>query len=423
MEIRGIGDTHGFRRLLWLFGTTIVAPAALLGIMSLGAAGHREWTAAELQAREVEVQLPLVAQLLQARTEALNTEVRRLTETCPAGDCRPPDGVASWFADGSWQADLDALSEWATLHLSSDSGTVRLVVITETDREDAVALAGQLAGRYLAPDPPSDQIEQAREPMRVAAAISLMAILLMGVVAGLRSAAREMRMSRRQTELVSRVSHELRTPMTSIRMFVDLLGSARLDPDRTKECLELLSQETERLSRRIEDVLLWARMESGARRYHHQEVAAEALAQEALEALQSQYVHEEAPPKVEFDLPVDLPALRVDRDAVVEALLNLLVNAIRHTAEPRHIVVGGRTDGRRVGLSVADNGPGIGRRDRRRIFEKFYRADDEEEASLTRGTGLGLAIVRSIARAHGGRVELDSDTGRGSRFTLWLPTA
>jgi signal transduction histidine kinase len=424
MDIRGIGDTQGFRRLFWLFGTTIVAPAAVLGVMALGAAGHSQWNATEVEAREVRVQTPLIARLLDARGVALDQEVRRLSQSCPNASCAAPSGVATWRADASWSPDPDALSDWANEQLTTlaDTPHFRLEVVDQP-APDSRPLAGPFAGYFLAPDPPLVTVEQARRPLEAFAAVTLLGILLTGVVIGLRSAAREMKMSRRQTEMVSRVSHELRTPMTSIRMFVDTLGSSRLDESRAQECLDLLSQETERLSRRIEDVLLWARMEAGARVYHREEVPPAELAREALDALRTQYLHEPERPVVATQLPEDLPALRVDRDAVVEALLNLLVNAVRHTPEPRQIVLGARADGRRVGLSVADNGPGIDRRDRRRIFEKFYQAEEDDDASLTRGAGLGLAIVRAIARAHGGRVELDSDAERGSTFTLWLPVA
>ncbi len=117
----------------------------------------------------------------------------------------------------------------------------------------------------------------------------------------------------------------------------------------------------------------------------------------------------------------------MDRDAIVEALVNLLQNAVKYTPQPRTISLSATRVGRWVGLTVADNGPGIHKQDRKRIFEKFYQADTllsaPSQQGANRGSGLGLSIVRAVIRAHGGRVELATELGRGSRFTLWLPAA
>lgn len=424
MEIRGIGDTHALRRLLWLFVTTIVAPAVLLSLLALGAFGHSRWSQVEVAAREVSLQAPLVARLLEARAAALRAEVQRLAVACPEGTCAAPPGVLAWRSDGTWTPDPDALSSWATAQLAPGAGTSVALRSGAVPAPGAIALGGELAGLQLVPEPALDALDDTRRPLQALAAAALLVMVVLGAVLGLRSAAREIAASQRQMELLGRVSHELRTPMTSIRMFVDTLRAARLDPDRTRECLDLLSRESERLSRRIEEVLLWARMEAGARPYEQEPVAVDAIAEESLDAFRSRFIADERPPRVEVAIPDALPRVLGDRDALVEAVLNLLVNAHRHTVEPRRIVLAARLDGRRLGLSVSDNGPGIKRADRGRIFEKFYQgATADDDVAPTRGAGLGLAIVRAIVRAHGGRVELASSADRGSTFTLWLPVA
>jgi two-component system phosphate regulon sensor histidine kinase PhoR len=255
----------------------------------------------------------------------------------------------------------------------------------------------------------------------------LVAVVLIGTVVTLGSASREIKLSRLQTDFVSSVSHDLRTPLTSIRLFVETLQSGRLqDPAKVGECLDLLALETERLNRMIERVLDWARMEAGRRIYQFEAVPPHQIATDALRALRSQRLLAAEPDPIEVYVPPDLPDVRVDQDAIVEAMLNLLQNAVKHTSPPRRIVLRGLALGRWVALSVEDNGPGIAKRDRRRIFEKFYQVDTRlsspTQGKVERGSGLGLSIVRSVARAHGGRVELQSEVGRGSRFTLWLPT-
>lgn len=257
---------------------------------------------------------------------------------------------------------------------------------------------------------------------------SLVLLVVIGTIVTLVSASREIRLSRLQTDFVSSVSHELRTPLTSIRMFVETLQSGRLqDREKVDECLDLLARETDRLSRMIERVLNWARMEAGRRVYELEDVPVHEVVEDTLRALRTQHLLEEAGDVVRVDLPQHLPPLRGDRDAIVEALLNLLQNAVKYTPPPREIVVSATLRGSRIGLAVADNGPGVQKRDRKRIFEKFYQADTRLSASTFgaagRGSGLGLSIVRAVVRGHGGKVELQTELGNGSRFIMWLPTA
>jgi signal transduction histidine kinase len=116
-----------------------------------------------------------------------------------------------------------------------------------------------------------------------------------------------------------------------------------------------------------------------------------------------------------------------DADAVVEALLNLLQNAVRYCPPPRRILLTVSTASGNVGLSVEDDGPGIPSDQRDRIFERFYRGDAHKprnkQLGSDQGSGLGLAIVQAVVRGHGGSIELATETGKGSRFTLWLKRA
>src|SRR5690606_31513518 len=128
--------------------------------------------------------------------------------------------------------------------------------------------------------------------------------------------------------------------LTSIRMFVETLQSGRLqDRDKVDECLDLLARETDRLSRMIERVLNWARMEAGRRVYELEDVPVDELVDDALRALRTQHLLEADDEAIEVDLPPHLPPLRADRDAIVEALLNLLQNAVKYSPPPRRIVV------------------------------------------------------------------------------------
>ncbi len=282
----------------------------------------------------------------------------------------------------------------------------------------------RLVARHGAADPAQELVGRTMW-MLPAGLFVLVTLVVVGTVVTLSSAAREIRLSRLQTDFVSSVSHELRTPLTSIRMFVETLQSGRLeDPERVEECLNLLSHETERLSRMIERVLGWARMEAGRRVYEIEDVSAKELMEDAVRALRSQRLLDDDV-DIRMEIPKDLPTLRVDRDAIVEALLNLLQNAVKYTPSPHKIELSAGRRGSRIGLSVGDNGPGIASADQSRIFEKFYQADtllsSATQMGAERGSGLGLSIVRAVTKGHGGRVELHTVLGEGSRFTLWLP--
>jgi two-component system, OmpR family, phosphate regulon sensor histidine kinase PhoR len=256
----------------------------------------------------------------------------------------------------------------------------------------------------------------------VAGMVLLVGAVITGVSLTGRALFREMRLSQLQTDFVSNVSHELRTPLTSIRMFIETLQSGRVrDPVRMQECLDVVAAESERLSRMIERILGWARMEAGRRIYSFEPVPPGVIVQRALDAFRTQQL-QDTEATVQVDVDANLRPVRADLEAVTEALLNLLNNAWKYTGTDKRIAIRTLPGSTGVGIEVSDNGPGIPREERKRVFEKFYRAD-MLLTRKTQGSGLGLAIVRAIAYAHDGKVELESEEGRGSRFTLWLKYA
>jgi signal transduction histidine kinase len=243
--------------------------------------------------------------------------------------------------------------------------------------------------------------------------------LTFGVVYTGRALYREARLSRMKTDFVSLVSHELRTPVTSIRMFIETLALGRVkDPAQTQEVLQLLTRETERLSVLIEKVLDWARIEGGRKVYQRERLPVATVVESAVAAFRAQRL--EGDLQLAVELPEGLPSVEVDRDAIAGALLNLLQNAYKYSREDKRITLSVRPQGRWVDLSVEDHGMGIAPRDRKRIFERFYRVDNLLTRQ-TEGSGLGLAITKRIVEDHGGRITVHSQLGQGSRFTLKLP--
>jgi two-component system phosphate regulon sensor histidine kinase PhoR len=251
--------------------------------------------------------------------------------------------------------------------------------------------------------------------------LALVATTIIGTAATVAVIYRESRVARLQTDFVNKVSHDLRTPLTSIRMFVETLQMGRL-PDRTRqeEAFEILAAETERLSALINRLLDWARMESGRRRYDLKPARVGDLVDDALAAFEPQLLAQ--PAEVTREVPEGLPLVKVDHDAIVGALLDLLQNAHKYTGPDKRIVVSATAQGATVLVSVTDNGPGIPKPEQKRIFEKFYRAQDPLHRTIE-GSGLGLAMVKHIVKAHGGGVGVHSSPGEGATFTIALPAA
>jgi two-component system phosphate regulon sensor histidine kinase PhoR len=167
----------------------------------------------------------------------------------------------------------------------------------------------------------------------------------------------------------------------------------------------------------IDRLLEWGRMESGRRSFVKRETDAGKVIEAAIQSFEP--VREQRGVDLEVNIAPNLPPILADHEALVDAVVNLLSNAYKYGGEPRRIVVSAESSDGRVRISVKDNGGGIERTEHKRIFQKFYRVDDRL-ARQKEGSGLGLSIVEHIVRAHGGRVELESELGKGSTFSLVL---
>jgi len=225
-------------------------------------------------------------------------------------------------------------------------------------------------------------------------------------------------LNRLKTEFISTVSHELRTPMSSIQGLAEVLQGSRVaDPAQRERFLRLLAGESARLSRFLHNVLDFGRIERQAMTFRFGPTDLRTVVREAVE------VFRPAAEAEGFELAVQLPAdpveRRADADAVKQALINLIDNAIKYSGENRMVEIG-LVGGQDAAIFVRDRGVGVIPEDRERIFEKFYRADNVRRLR-PEGAGLGLKVVRHIMEAHGGEVRLESEPGRGSEFRLVFP--
>jgi signal transduction histidine kinase len=231
---------------------------------------------------------------------------------------------------------------------------------------------------------------------------------------------RQLMLARQKTDFVSNVSHELKTPLTSIRMFSELLAEGRVqEPDRQKQFLSIITAETARLTRLINNVLDFAKLERGEKKYQFEPVDVAALARETCETYRAHL--EGSGFTFQCDLPNQVLPVQADRDALAQVLVNLLSNAEKYGGEKKQIELAAERNGSSVAVRVMDRGVGVPTGCEDKIFEQFFRAHDCLSSGI-QGSGLGLTLARQIARAHGGDVTYSRREGGGSCFTLRLPT-
>src|SRR6185295_1245001 len=235
----------------------------------------------------------------------------------------------------------------------------------------------------------------------------------------LRSADRMMRLSTMKTDFVSNVSHELRTPLASIRVFAELLRLGRVQtPDKVREYGEYIERESRRLSRLIENILDFSRIESGRKTYTFAPTDVAQVVEGVLQSFDVHLRHHGFTVRVVADRP--LPEVLADADALGQAIHNLLDNAVKFSGEARAIEVRLMLEDGEIVVAVADRGIGIAREEQARIFERFHRVGTGLVHEV-KGSGLGLSLVHHIMQVHGGRVTVDSEPGKGSTFALHLP--
>jgi len=235
---------------------------------------------------------------------------------------------------------------------------------------------------------------------------------------------RQLTLARQKTDFVSNVSHELKTPLTSIRMFSELLADGRvLEKEKQRSYLNIITAETARLTRLINNVLDFSRIERGEKKYNFAKCNVVGV---VLETVETYRPHLEANGfKLECDLPASPLFVNGDRDALAQIVVNLLSNAEKYSNDRKEVRVEARLRSQplpHLEVRVLDRGLGVPQGCEEKIFEQFYRAHDSLSSGI-QGSGLGLTLARQIARAHGGDVVCEPREGGGTCFTLRLPAA
>jgi signal transduction histidine kinase len=246
-------------------------------------------------------------------------------------------------------------------------------------------------------------------------------LMIGGLLLTYRSVSREVALARLKSDFVSNVSHELRTPLALIRLYAETLELGRITAhEKKEEYYQIIRKESERLTALINNILDFSRIEAGRKEYDFRETDIAELVRNTLDAYR--YQIEQQGFAFEQSIDSSIPTVRVDREAITRALVNLVNNALKYSAHEKFLGVKLYRANGVLKLEVVDRGIGITRREQSKIFEKFYRTGDPLVHN-TRGSGLGLSLVRHITHAHGGEVAVESTPGKGSKFTLSLPLA
>jgi signal transduction histidine kinase len=302
--------------------------------------------------------------------------------------------------DGLFYGDDAGADGPAASRLASVTGLPWDIALVNADREAVVS-----------------QFAQRRRLMMGGLALLALLVVAASYLIG-RAVSRELAAARLQSDFVSAVSHEFRTPLTSMRQFTEMLvEDGSLTPEKRRAYYGAQERATRRLSRLVESLLDFGRMEAGARPYRLERLDAGRLVRDTVE----EFKQETGPADLALEcvVPDQGPAVKADREALTQALWNLLDNAVKYSGENAVVRVEVEA-GNDVAIRVNDKGAGILPSERKRILRKFVRGSSAAAFGV-KGTGIGLAMVKHIVDAHGGRLALESEPGRGSTFTILLP--
>jgi Na+/proline symporter/signal transduction histidine kinase len=311
--------------------------------------------------------------------------------------------------------------------LPADAGLVRFAETTLAGAiggaSARIMVASTVNEDVLSVDEVRTMLDEASQVIAYSHELELKSRELMAATAELRAANERLKeLDRLKDDFVSTVTHELRTPLTSIRAFSEILhDNPGLDADERQKFLNIIIQESERLTRLINQVLDLAKLESGRAEWQITDVDVNAVVEDSINATGQLFRAKNV--ELETRAPEVAPIVLADRDRLVQVLINLLSNAVKFVKpDEGRVVVEVAAAAGKLRVRVTDNGPGVGGEDQHVIFEKFRQAGDTM-TEKPQGTGLGLPISRQIIEHFGGRLWVESTPGAGATFIFELPVA
>lgn len=247
----------------------------------------------------------------------------------------------------------------------------------------------------------------------------LLLVLLFAVVFVYRAVKKELELAQLKADFVSNVSHELRTPLALISMFAETLELERVkNDDKKKEYYSIISQEANRLGRIVNSILNFAKMEAGKRKFTFEPTNINEVVDNIYQTYS--YHLQNKGFKFEKELSDNLPEVVIDSEAISEAVINLIDNAVKYSDDKKEVVLKTGRINNAIYIAVSDKGIGIAPNEQKKIFEKFYRVSSGLIHNV-KGTGIGLSLVKQIVEAHKGKIELKSNPGEGSTFIIIIP--
>jgi signal transduction histidine kinase/tetratricopeptide (TPR) repeat protein len=244
-------------------------------------------------------------------------------------------------------------------------------------------------------------------------------ILIFGLILTVRIVSHELELARMKSDFVSTISHEFKSPLTSIRQLAEMLQTGRVpSEERRQKYYDVLLEQSERLSLLTENVLNFAKMEEGRKEFIFEKTDIKSLLEDLVSSIQERVRH--AGFDIQLVVKNSLPSIMADRDAIIQAVINLIDNAIKYSGKVKKVTVQAFKEDQNLEITVKDFGIGIEREIRDKIFNRFYRGGDELTRTV-KGSGLGLTLVKQIVEAHHGSVQVESEPGQGSAFSIKLP--
>ena len=227
------------------------------------------------------------------------------------------------------------------------------------------------------------------------------------------------KLERIRTDFVANVTHEIRTPLTAVIGYLETLQAGALEnPEDAKRFIDIMLKQARRLNRLVEDLMTISRIELGEVLLHFEEIVLPEVTENVISLLDARAAAKKI--KIQNRLPQNLPQIKADRDRLIQVLVNVLDNAVKFTPDGGLITLDAEEKAENVVLTISDTGIGIPREEIQRLGERFYRVDKTRSRELG-GTGLGLSIVKHLMIAHGGRMEIESQMGKGTKVLLFFP--
>ena len=259
---------------------------------------------------------------------------------------------------------------------------------------------------------------------RVKEGLLLIGVVLIIVIAGIwfiySIVKKEIQLAQIKSEFISNVSHEIRTPLALISMYIETLEMGRVNTtEKVLEYYQIIGTETQRLTNMVNKILSFSKIESGRRVYKSEICNLNIITEQILETYQFHLNNKNF--KLKFSPEQPLPNIFGDKEAIADAIINLIDNGIKYSRDSKKIELSTGIVKQKVYIEVKDYGRGIAKKDQKLVFDKFFRVSNQNLANEVKGTGLGLSIVKEIVKAHKGKVTLHSKLDAGATFRLYFP--